>query len=771
MFFRRFLVVLAILIISSLFQSFSAQTGTIRGFVYNQKNREPVIFGNVFLKGTTMGTTTDVNGFFSISRVPAGTYTLEFRAPGFDSLAVSVTLEAGKIVTRNLDVKERSVELKTFEVSGEREEERSRVSISTTTITPKEMNRLPSVGAEPDIAQYLQVLPGVTFTGDQGGQLYIRGGSPIQNKVLLDGMIIYNPFHSIGLFSVFDTDIIRNAEVYTGGFGANYGGRISSIMDITTRDGSKKRFGGKVSGSPFVSKLQLEGPLFGKKNSETPRTASFILSSRTSYLKESSKVFYPYVDTAGLPFNFTDLYGKVSFSSDNGSKFNLSTFNFSDKVRYQSLQDLNWNTFGIGSNFVLVPSSTAVLFDGNFSYSKYGIKLKEANRPDRSSDISGFNLGLNFKYFIGKSDVQYGFEAVGFSTNYLFYNELNRKIEQAEHNTELAGYVRYRGVFNKLVIEPGIRLQYYASVQEMSPEPRLALKYNLHDKFRIKLAGGIYSQNLIAGVSDRDVVNLFYGFLSSPESLPKTFMGETLKSKLQRGRHMIAGFEWNMSRRLKLNAETYRFDFTQLAAINRNKIFNDDQFNLNEPDLLKKDYLIERGYSQGVDLLLKYDLAHFNIWAVYSLMWVERQDEVMSYSPVWDRRHNVNLLMSYEFGEGYNWEASIRWNYGSGFPFTQTQGYYEQNTLENNLNGNYIQNNGTLATIYGELNQGRLPDFHRLDVNIRYTLALSDNARMEFTAGATNVYNRENIFYFNRVKYQRVNQLPVLPSLGVNFHF
>src|SRR5204862_2356678 len=125
----------------------------------------------------------------------------------------------------------------------------------------KELKLVPSVGGDPDLAQYLQIIPGVIFTGDQGGQLYIRGGTPIQNLVLLDGMVIYNPFHSIGLFSVLDPDIIRGADVYTGGFNADYGGRISSIMDITTRDGNKKRLSGKVSATTFTSKLIFEGPM------------------------------------------------------------------------------------------------------------------------------------------------------------------------------------------------------------------------------------------------------------------------------------------------------------------------------------------------------------------------------------------------------------------------------------------------------------------------------------------------------------------------------
>ena len=748
----------------------SAQTGTVRGFVFNKKNGEPVIFTNVFLKGTTIGVQTDVNGFFSLTKVPAGDYFLSVSSIGFDSLSQKITVKANQIVQQNLYLKEKELLLKEFEISGDKDNEQTRVGTSVTTITTKEMNKLPTIGAEPDLAQYLQVLPGVTFTGDQGGQLYIRGGSPIQNKVLLDGMIIYNPFHSIGLFSVFDTDVIRNVDVYTGGFGAEYGGRISSIMKITTKDGDKKGIHGKLSASPFVSKVQLEGPL--KKQKENSASgSSFLVSGRTSYLKESAELFYPYVDTAGLPFNFTDLYGKLSFTGDNGSKLGLSAFNFRDKVRYRSLQDLNWNTYGVGSSFVLIPNNSGFVFDGSMSYSDYQISLEEASRPSRNSRISGFNLGLNFKYFFGKNDFQWGVETIGFSTDYTFYNEVNREITQQENNSELGLYMRYKAILGKLVLEPSFRLQYYASLAEASPEPRIGAKLNVTDNFRLKGAAGMYSQNLIAGVSDRDVVNLFYGFLSAPDNSPTSFKGEDVNSKLQKARHFIVGFESNLTKHLTLNAEAYYFNFNQLTNINRNKLYDDIPANADKPEVYKSDYILERGSSQGVDVVLKYEYKRLYVWAVYSLMKVTREDELIEYNPVWDRRHNVNFLVSYTFGKKLDWEFNVRWNYGSGFPFTQTQGFYENINLSGDLGSNFTTSNGTLGTAFGPLNNGRLPDYHRLDINLKKTVVTGERSLLEFTAGATNVYNRDNIFYFDRIKFERINQLPILWNLGANFKF
>ena len=748
----------------------SAQTGTVRGFVFNKKNGEPVIFTNVFLKGTTMGVQTDVNGFYSITKVPAGDYMIAVSAINFDSVSQRISVKANQIVQQNLYLKEKELLLKEFEISGDKDNEQNRVGASVTTITTKEMNKLPTIGAEPDLAQYLQVLPGVTFTGDQGGQLYIRGGSPIQNKVLLDGMIIYNPFHSIGLFSVFDTDVIRNVDVYTGGFGAEYGGRVSSIMKITTKDGDKKGIHGKVSASPFVSKVQLEGPL-KKQKENSAAGSSFMVSGRTSYLKESADLFYPYVDTAGLPFNFTDLYGKLSFSGENGSKLGLSAFNFRDKVKYRSLQDLNWNTYGVGTSFVLIPNNSGFVFDGSMSYSDYQITLEEASRPSRNSRISGFNLGLNFKYFFGKNDFQWGVETIGFSTDYTFFNEVNREIKQEENTSELGIYMRYKAIIGKLVLEPSFRLQYYASLAEASPEPRIGAKLNVTNNFRLKGAAGMYSQNLIAGVSDRDVVNLFYGFLSAPENSPSKFKGDDVDSKLQKARHFILGFESNLTKYLTLNAEAYYFNFNQLTNINRNKLYDDIPANADKPAVYKSDYILERGQSQGVDVVLKYEYKRLYVWAVYSLMKVTREDELIDYSPVWDRRHNVNFLVSYTFGKKLDWEMNVRWNYGSGFPFTQTQGFYENINLSGDLGSNFTTSNGTLGTAFGQLNNGRLPDYHRLDMNLKKTIVTGERSLLEFTAGATNVYNRENIFYFDRIKFERINQLPILWNLGANFKF
>lgn len=769
-FIKTFLFLFLIIVISG---DLFSQGGTIRGFIYEKESGEPVIFTNVYLLKTGYGSTTDVNGYFVISKIPEGSYTLIVTYLGYDTVKMPVDIKEEEIINKKIYMEKASYSLASITVSADREEAKTETKTSVIKITPKQIKQIPTIGGQPDLAQYLQVLPGVIFTGDQGGQLYIRGGSPIQNKVLLDGMVIYNPFHSIGLFSVFDTDILRNADIYTGGFGAEYGGRISSVMDITTRDGNKKHLAGKAGLSTFGAKLMLEGPL-KKQTDANEGSSSFILSWKNSYLEQSSKLFYEYIDTAGLPFNYMDLYGKISLNAANGSKVNFFGFSFNDKVNYKSISDYHWKSYGGGMNFLVIPGNSPALIEGILAFSDYEISLKEEDKSPRTSEISDFNLGLYFTYFVGKNTIKYGLEMLGIKTLFNFYNSVNRRIEQNDYTTELAGYFKYKATAGKWLIEPSLRIQWYASPGHLSPEPRLALKYNATEKLRFKFAGGLYSQNLISTTSDKDVVNLFYGFVSGPENLQDEFDGEELKHNLQKAQHLIVGMEYDLIPNLTMNLEGYFKNFSQLTNMNRNKVFDDDDQYLDEPDYLKKDFIVERGDAYGIDFSLKYDFRRTYIWAVYSYGFVNREYEeetLIKYVPHYDRRHNVNVVGSYILGEDFNWEISLRWNFGSGFPFTQTQGFYENITFDEGIYTDYILINGELKTLYAKLNEGRLPSYHRLDFTVKRKFYLSERTILEADLSVTNIYDKDNIFYINRLTSEKVYQLPIMPSFGINLSF
>jgi hypothetical protein len=749
---------------------------TVKGFIRSKDTGEPVMFASVTLEGSSYGVMTDIEGFYSLSRIPAGSYKLVVSSMEYEGATEQVELVDGKIITRNLLLEAKVIQLGSAEVNADRQEQTTKVNMSIETIRPSDLKKIPSFGGSPDLVQALQVLPGFISTGDQGGQLYIRGGSPIQNKVLLDGMIIYNAFHSIGLFSVFDSDVIANADVYTGGFSAKFGGRISSIMDIKTRDGNKNKIQGRVGMSPFGAKLTLEGPL--KKLGPTGGGISYILSLKHSYLEQTSKVLYDYVneDGSGLPFNFTDAYGKVSFGSGNGSKLSLFGFNFSDRVNYQALSDLRWNNVGAGGNFTIVPSGSAILMNGHFAASNYEIRLQEDELEDRYSGVSGFNFGLDFKYALGENAVEYGLEVVGMETDFETFNAIGVKVGQQENTTEFAGYVDYRINNGDWIINPSLRMQYYSSIARFRPEPRIGVKYKANERLRLKLAAGFYSQNVISSNSDRDVVNLFYGFLSGPENLQRRLLTpsgdvQEVVHSLQTAQHLISGFEYDLTERFNLNVEGYVKNFTQLTNANRNKLFEDNADNSEVPEVLRKDFIVETGIAYGADVVLKYEERSTYMWLVYGYGNVDRWDGFRWYDPVFDRRHNVNLVVSQGIGKDKAWEVSARWNLGSGLPFTQTQGFFQPPNVADGIATDYVvANSNDLGIQYAGLNQGRLPAYHRLDLSIRREFVW-DNHTLECSAGATNVYSRDNVFYVNRVTGDRVDQLPFLPSISLDWRF
>lgn len=765
---------------------FAQKSNTVRGFVYNSDDGEAAGYVKVLLRSLPkvegaepLGAITDMDGFFQFSQVVNGKYEIEIRGMEYEDILDVVEVEGHKIITLRYEL-QKSDEVKELEevaVFGSDQSKRTKIDISVNKLDQEALERLPSFGAENDILAAFSITPGVISTGDQGGQLYVRGGTPIQNKILLDGMTIYNPFHSIGFFSVFETELIKSADIYTGGFDAQYGGRISSIMDITYKDGDLKKHGGMVSASPFLGKVVLEGPVFRDKT-QPGAGGSYIFSAKHSLLNYTSQSLYPYTNNGeGLPFSFTDVYGKFTIKSSGGSKFSVFGFGNTDAVNYANIADLNWKSFGGGTNFRLVPTSTPMIIRGHLSGSNYDIIFQEENgSKPRHSQIGGFDLGFDFTYFLkNQSEITYGINIAGFTTNFRTFNELDREIKVENFNTELSGYINYRLVTGRWVFNPGIRLQSYPSHSTVVLEPRLAAKFNATESFRISLSGGYYSQNFTSATSDKDIVNLFYGFLAAPTNVQSTFTqpnGKEIEPKngIQTSWHGILGAEYDLSRKLTLNVEGYYKFFPKLSNINVNKLYDDTKDFSDKPDIYKKDFLIESGFSYGVDVLLQYASNRLFLWGVYSYGNSSRWDGFEFYPPSFDRKHNINLVATYAFLKDKSLELSVRWNFGSGLPFTPTSGYYQGESFGDGVTTDYTTSNpGDLSILLGGMNTKRLPTYHRFDVTIKKFFNFKNKNRLEVKAGVTNAYNRDNIFYVNRVTNEKIYQLPILPSIGVNF--
>ena len=271
----------------------NAQDYSIRGFVYDDGNMEPISDIKIKLlkqdSSVIAGAYTNLNGGFLIPKLSKGAYILKVEAGGFKKSFVNVEItEKQKIYDVQFKLIRSTQEVKEVVVDLGKKEKKNEVLIGTLKYNKEGLERIPVHGGENDIIGAISVTPGVITTGDQGGQLYVRGGTPIQNKVLLDGMTIYNPFHSIGFFSIFETELVKNVDVYTGGFESKYGGRVSSVMDITYRDGNRKEFGGRISASPFLAKMVLEGPI-GKASQEKAAAGSYVFSAKHSLLDYTSK--------------------------------------------------------------------------------------------------------------------------------------------------------------------------------------------------------------------------------------------------------------------------------------------------------------------------------------------------------------------------------------------------------------------------------------------------------------------------------------------------
>jgi hypothetical protein len=744
----------------------SAQTGSIRGFVYDKETGEPMMLTNVVLENTLIGTTTDVNGYFVLSKIKTGDYNIKVTLLGYETYIAPIKIEKNKVLALKIDLSPSATELQTVEIQGKQEVARTESQVSIEKITSKDIQQMPSIGGQADLAQYIQVLPGVVFSGDQGGQLYIRGGSAIHNKVLLDGMVVYNPFHSIGLFSVFETDIIRNADIYTGGFSAQYGGRISSVMDITTKDGNKKHFSGKLAASTFGANLLLEGPLLKKKD----YSLSYILSAKNSYLSKTSTSIYSYMNKE-LPYDYFDLYGKLTLATDNGSKINFFGLNFSDKVnQYEAIADFNWVNRAFGTNFLLIPGTSSALVEGVVAYSDYTMNMRETTtNQNQMSNIGGFNVGLSVTNFFGDDRLKYGMEMEGNTTRTAY--KINDTI--TDYSTEIGLYAIYKLLYRSILLEPSLRLNYYASLGNVFLEPRLSAKWNITKKFRLKLATGVYSQSFLDTKSDRDIVNLFTGYMTvNPDlNIVGSFRGEDLSTYVQKSNHFIFGAEYDILRNFNLNVELYYKTMSNLTSVNRERLYADDPEHSDKPECQRKEYTVENGKAYGADFSLKYDDGRLYVWTIYSLGKVIREGEMQTYSPHYDRRHNVNVLINYQMGQSRDFEISLRWNYGSGFPYSPTASMVEMLDFSNGINSDYISQNGTLTTIYGELNSERLPNYHRLDLSAKKRFDIGKRSILEINLSVTNVYNRNNLFYWNRITSQRVDQLPIMPSLGITYTF
>ena len=720
------------------------QRGGIKGFVSDSANGERLSLVNIVVVGKGFGAATDHNGFFFIGNIPAGTITIRATNIGYRTIEREVSIQPGKIITANFILNPTPVQLEGVEQVAERRV-RYDTEISTQPIGAREIEIVPTI-VEKDLFRTLSVLPGVMATSDVSSQFYVRGGGGDQNLIVLDGMTIYNPFHALGIFSIFDADAIKEAEILKGGFPAQWGNRLSSVINIRTREGNKNRFSGKINSSLVAGKVLLEGP--------APWDGSWMIAGRKSFLDEMLQKF---VKTE-TPFDFYDLIARVNHSTGENGRISLHTLWSGDVIRPESRYEPEylWNNGAYGlSWFQLLENK--YLLETTFSFSSFRGEL----RPRENTSINGRLSEIKDSYFNGgvtyfqQNGDMYG---AGFmfrfpEYHYSFTNAANYFRDLHERNSETGLWFKYKmKQLAPFSIEIGLRSDLFSVLSAHSSdafEPRLSLGWDLTPIHSLKLSYARIHQRMITITNEDDVVSLFETWIPIPNDLPS-----------QRADHFILAFDGNVGiiSGLNYNIQAYYKDMANLVEYNRDKI-----------DARDPDFVSAEGRSYGFELFLEERHPVYYGWISYTLSYTERSVGAFAYSPRYDRRHNLNIIAGVKLGDG--WDIGLRWEFGSGLPFTQIMGFYDRLLFGGLFNGGgYSTETGIPYTLLGEKNKGRLPAYHRLDFNIAKTFYFGP-IKLITEASIINVYDRKNMFYYNQTTGERIDMLPFLPTVNLKVEF
>ncbi len=737
----------------------AAQTGTIRGFVTDESDAQPLPGVNVILTnpaGALYGAATDTDGFYAVSRVPVGAYTLRASYIGYDDYEQDVTIVDGGIQTINIAISVSETELGEVVVEGARETAgAANVTAGLQTVRPADISLVPAPDISADLVNYLTALPGVVSQGDRGGQLFIRGGEPTQNLVMLDGMQVFQPFHVVGFFSAFPSDIINTADVYAGGYGGKFGGRLSSVIDITARTGNKRRAVGAVTVAPFVSTIRLEGPLI-------PGKVSFLGSFRKSVIEQGAAKL---IDEP-LPFEFDDAFAKIHANLGKSAQLSLSGIRTSDTGRL-GVNPLNededgitqdvveWENLAVGSRFIFLPSTLPIFAEILINYSELQNDLGPQGAPERSTTASVFSFSTNVTHYVGTTNFNWG---IFLSSSQLEANlgGLFQNVDlKKEFITEVGAYIEpeFRPV-EGLNIQPGIRLQTFPSKSQSFIEPRIRIVWNtgIH---RISAAGGVYHQE-VTGLNDRrDAGDIFTAWTASPFGL------------IPEAKHAIVGYRIAPNNWLRFAAEGFYKDLSNLV-VPEWTAFPRFTTNIQGADGTAKGYdlRLELGSSDKFQTTISWGRSNVEYTTTARALQLLTGDENVAYAPPHDRKDQLNVMTNIKV-KGFNFSARLQ--FGSGLPFNESLGFDRFVLLDSLVAVTEVP--GDERVLYGRPYTGRLPTYHRLDLSLDREFRIGPTTFMTIQTGVLNAYDRRNLFYLDLFTLRRVDQLPLIPTVGVKVEF
>lgn len=719
------------------------QNASIQGMITDNATGQPLYGANVVLESPDddglLGVSADSEGFYSLSSIEPGTWIVRISFIGYVAVEDTITLARGENRSINAALDPDDAMLDELIVEGAtgavmRDEGRQR-------ITPADLSRIPSP-ATGDLVTYLQTLPGVVAMGDRGGQFFIRGGEPSQNLALVDGAVIYKPAHIVGFYSPFPSNLVSGADFYAGGFGPRYTGRISSVLDIQMRHGNRLGYSGSGSISPFAAEVMAEGPLSEGKS-------SFILSARNSLIEEVS-TWYP---IENQPLKFQSQFLKTSFIDQNTrcSAMLMHTYD-RGRMDFENPEGIKWRNIILGGKCTALPEGSRALMDTNISLTHFSNNVTESDPFGFSSSVYGLNVDLNLRQYIGDVRFDYGLIT---RLNFLNY-DLGEKFVgiQGDRYTELilGTYIETAiPIGNRFTLQPGTAFSFNPQGYGVSLEPRFRFSLLPFGSESQEISGslGLYKQS-ITGISDmRDISSVFVAWTGAPLGAAQV---KAVHALLGWQQEIFRGFSWSVEGYYKAISDvpvpvwSTIARFTTDMALADGEVFGADirvEYNRGRFYALAGYGISHTTYTSSQD--------HFNVWF---------GEPIQEYNPPHDRRHQVNLLFSVEFG-GFTFGS--RWQLGSGLPFTRPLGFDDLLDFRQRL-PDVRNDRGVRRVILDKPYQGRMPVVHRLDVSLERSFRITNSgSALNLQIGAINSYDQTNIFYYDVFTHRRIDQLPFLP--------
>jgi hypothetical protein len=774
---------------------------TLSGIVRDKASGEALPFATILIKGSNTGTSTNADGHFTLLKVPNDTSVLIIQYIGYDRTEVFLSPHLAK-KNFNIEIRPSAYNLKTVSIVGKKEEVvlAGRAEVSSVKMTPRKMEQLPGLG-EKDIMRSFQLMPGISASNESSSGLYVRGGTPDQNLVLYDGFTVYHVDHLYGFFSAFNSNALKDVQLYKGGFESRFGGRLSSVTEITGKDGNQKKFniGGDLSllsinifaempvGKKFTSVLTFrrsyKGALYnaifekfnltGAGNSgDAPRTGP---GGRQTQEAEVTNYFYDLNGKFTYRPNEKDLISVSFFNGtdklDNGSA--LSAPNFGASGRNFNMNSTDLTRYGnIGTSLKWSRKWSDKLYGNTIlSYSNYysdrdrSQERTSVNEDDETittrigiiekNDLKDYSLKADYQWDFAKlSQLQFGVFGTVYDIDYSYAQNDTSDVLNKHNNGLLTGtYIqsKTRLLGEKLQLLPGIRTSFFETTGKLYFEPRFSVSYNLTDKITLKGSTGKFYQ-FVNRVTREDILSGSKDFwlLSDETAVP-------VSSSI----HYIAGLSYESNNYL-YSAEAYYKTISNMTEYSLR--FNTSPLGVSYDE----NFFIGSGFARGIEFLAQKKTGKFNGWASYTLGEANNLFEIYSdsyYAANQDVTHEFKVVGMYKFKR---WDFSATWIFATGRPYTAPSGAYTISLLD-----------GTTQDFFTVTakNSVRLPDYHRFDVAANFKLLRGmkgERKRQEIGyigVSLFNVYNRKNVWYKTftiedgSIIETNVNYLGITPNL------